>query len=95
MTKALVRRPRHYPAKRYKGHAGKNGEHSPWCRGAILGTHCSAIIEKGPRAGQRCGLCLDMYVSYRGLRDWLMGPVCNKHFKAEMRRRNAARRRRW
>jgi hypothetical protein len=105
MTKALVkvlskvltntnghRHPVKCKAKRVKGHAGKNGQHSEHCKG-IFTPHCRAIITAGPRKGQRCGYCLDLYVGWRGLEDAILGPVCRKHFDAAMRKKAAARRR--
>jgi hypothetical protein len=105
MTKALVRYSRRHPAKQHtkhvKGHAGRNGEHAGGCPGWFFGTHCSAIItsedrdEPAWRIGKKCGFCLTIYGGFRGFRDVLLGPVCDKHFKREVRKRAAARRRRW
>ena len=85
---------RHKPVKRYtRHHAGIDGVHDPECRGQRLGIHCRHIItaedashfkaDKG-RVGQTCGLCMPIYVGWRGWDDVVLGPVCSNHFHAAM-----------
>jgi hypothetical protein len=71
-----------------KGHAGKNGDHSDFCKGEVLGQHCCAILPNG----RKCGYCLDMYVCWRDWSDFFNGPVCRKCFDAGMAKKNKVRR---
>jgi hypothetical protein len=91
---------RHKPVKRYtKDHAGINGKHDPACKGVLWGTHCRHIItaydarhykaDKG-RIGQKCGVCMPLYVGWRGWDDLLNGPVCHNHFHAAMDQKASA-----
>jgi hypothetical protein len=71
-----------------KGHAGRNGKHSDFCKGERLGLHCCAVLPNG----RKCGYCLDMYVCWRHWLDIFQGPVCRQCFDAAMEEKNIARR---